>query len=450
MPLPTWSLRCWPLVILCGLCVVLVLAGCAPAAAPTTAPDGAPTNAAAAPESAAPSEVSFMVFGDPGELKAYQAIVDMFESRNPDVDIELIHIPSQGDYRQRLGTDFAAGTAADVVLLNYRRVVPFAAKDAIVPLGPYIAASEVVSGTAFYPETLSAFTWNSNIWCLPQNLSSLVVYYNKDLFKAAGVPEPTADWTWDDFLAAAKALTQDTDGDGTIDQYGLGTEVTFLRLAPFVWQNGGEIVDDPYLPSFLTLNSPAAKEAFQWFVDLQTVHHVVPDAVAEEAESSESRFLNGRNAMHLQSRRIVPTTRESATFDWDVAPLPQNKQAATVLHSDGYCMAATTKNKDAAWRLIEFANSPEGQEIVAATGRTVPSIKSVAESPAFLDPNVKPANARVWLDVLPVLRNMPITDTWIDVETVVDSELERAYYGQATVDEAIQAAMTRAQEYLEE
>ena len=124
--------------------------------------------------------------------------------------------------------------------------------------------------------------------------------------------------------------------------------------------------------------------------------------------------------------------------------------AATVLHSDGYCMAATTQNKDAAWRLIEFANSSEGQQIVAATGRTVPSMRAVAESPAFLDPAAKPARSRVWLDVLPVLHNMPITATWIDVETIVDSELERAYYGQATVDEAIRAAMPRAQEYLVE
>lgn len=443
--------RRWPLAVLCGLCIVVVLSGCvpvtAPAAAPTSAPGTAPTSA---PEAAATTAVSFMVFGDPAELKAYQNIVDSFEAQNPDVDVELIHIPSQTDYRQRLGTDFAAGTAADVVLLNYRRVVPFAAKDALVPLDSYLAASQTVSTTAFYTETLSAFTWNENIWCLPQNLSSLVVYYNKDLFEAAGVPEPTADWTWDDFVAAAKALTLDTDGDGTIDQYGLGTEVSFLRLAPFIWQNGGEIVDDPYRPTVLTLDMPESREAFQWFVDLQTKEHVVPDAAAEEAEDSESRFINGRNAMHLQSRRIVPTLRESAAFDWDVAPLPQNKQAATVLHSDGYCMAATTKNKDAAWRLIEFANSPEGQEIVAATGRTVPSIKSVAESPSFLDPNTKPANARVWLDVLPILRNMPVTETWIDVESIVDSELERAYYGQATVDEAIEAAMTRAREYLGE
>ena len=127
----------------------------------------------------------------------------------------------------------------------------------------------------------------------------------------------------------------------------------------------------------------------------------MPDAVQEAAEGSESRFQNGRLGMFLNSRRGVPTYREIEAFDWDVAPLPQNKQRAGILHADAYCMAAATENKDAAWTFIEFANSAEGQTIIAASGRTVPSLKAVAESPAFLDPNAKPARSDVFLNVHP-------------------------------------------------
>jgi multiple sugar transport system substrate-binding protein len=105
-----------------------------------------------------------------------------------------------------------------------------------------------------------------------------VVYYNKNLFDQAGVAYPQAGWSWDDFLKAAQALTKDTNGDGATDQYGVGTELEAIRLAPFVWQNGGEIVDDPAKPTRLALDTPAATEAFQWFVDLQVKHHVAPDA----------------------------------------------------------------------------------------------------------------------------------------------------------------------------
>jgi multiple sugar transport system substrate-binding protein len=196
-------------------------------------------------------------------------------------------------------------------------------------------------------------------------------------------------------------------------------------------------------PIRLALDARPAREAIEWFVDLQVKHHVVPDAIAESAESSESRFLGGRTAMFLNSRRGVPTYRQIDDFDWDVAALPRREQAAGILHSDAYCMAAATEDKEAAWTFIEYANSPEGQEIVARSGRTVPSLIEVAESPAFLDAAQKPANSHVFIDTIPVLRGVPVMATWVDVEELAGDELERAFYGDASVDEAIAAMVSR-------
>lgn len=395
------------------------------------------------PSAAAPSgPVSFMVFGDPAEIAAYQTLVDAFEAANPAVDVELIEVPSQGDYRQRLGQDLAAGTPADVVLINYRNQSAFSAKGQLTPLSDRLRASAMLDETDFYPEAFDGYLWRGEVMCIPQNQSSLAVYLNTDLFAEAGVALPAADWTWDDLLATAEALTKDLDGDGTIDQYGLGTEASLMRLAPFIWQNGGEVVNNPLEPSGLGLDSANSRQAFQWFVDLQTVHHVVPDAIAEEAEDSESRFLNGRTAMFLQSRRIVPAVRE-VTFGWDVAGLPQQKEAADVLHSDGYCLPSASKNPDAAWALIEYANSPDGQQVIARTGRTVPSNEAVANSEAYLDPSQPPANAQAWLDAIPTIRRFPLIATWPDIEEIANEEIERAFYGNATVDEAIVSMLAR-------
>jgi multiple sugar transport system substrate-binding protein len=388
-------------------------------------------------------EVSFMVFGDPAELAAYKGLVDAFESRAPEIDVELIHIPDQGDYRARLGADFAAGTPADVVLINYRRHAPFAAAGLLEPLAPYLRTSDLIAEEDFYQEALDPFKWNGQLMCIPQNLSSLVVYYNKALFDDAGLPYPGDTWTWDEFLDTAKALTKDTDGDGQTDQFGLGTEVSIFRLAPFIWQNGGELVDFPLSPTRLALDSVEAREAVQWFTDLQNLHHVVPNAAEEAAEGSEGRFQNGRTAMFLNSRRGTPTYREITGFDWDVAALPRREQPAGILHSDGYCMPTTARDKDATWKFIEFANSAEGQTIIARSGRTVPSLVEVASSPAFLDPNARPANGQVFLSTLPDIRAVPIVPGWVDIEELTAAELERAYYGTATVDEVIQSAINR-------
>lgn len=398
---------------------------------------------------AAEGRVTFMVFGDPAEVAAYEALVAAFEDAHPDIDVELSYVADQGEYRQRLAAAFSARNAPDVMLLNYRRFATFAGEGGLEPLGDYLAQSERLDEAAFYPTAIESFHYAGQLWCIPQNLSSLVIYYNRDLFDAAGLPYPQAGWTWDEFLATAQSLTRDLDGDGVIDQYGVGVTPNLFRLAPFIWQNGGVLVDDQERPTRLTLDSPAALEAFQWFVDLQVRHHVAPDAVAESAESGERRFQHGRLAMYFNSRRGVPTYRTIESFAWDVAPLPQRQQAAGILHSDGYCMAATAADKAAAWTFIEFANAAEGQTLIAATGRTVPSLRAVAESPAFLTPDLAPANSRAFLDDLGALGRVPTTATWAWIEEVASREIERAFYGQATVAEAAAEAIARTQSYFE-
>lgn len=409
-----------------------------------------PSNAARSGDvTGAAGDVSFMVFGDPAELAAYRALVDAFRADRPAVNVRLVHIPDQSAYRERLGNDFAAGTPADIMLINYRRFAPFADAGVLQPLGAYLERSTHINETDFYSQAIEPFTYGGELWCIPQNLSSLVVFYNTALFDAAGLDYPSPDWTWDEFLQTAIALTKDADGDGTNEQFGLGTEASLFRVAPFIWQNDGTLVDFEGHPTRLAIDRPRALDAVRFFVELQTVHHVVPNAAEEASEDSETRFQNGRTAMFLNSRRGVPAYREITAFDWDVASLPRNREAAGILHSDAFCMASATRSKDAAWSFIEYASSVNGQTILARSGRTVPSLKAVAESAAFLDPGAAPASGRVFLDSIPVIRRVPVHPGWVDVETTSSEELERAFYGQVSVEEAMRAAVQQSIEDFE-
>jgi multiple sugar transport system substrate-binding protein len=179
------------------------------------------------------------------------------------------------------------------------------------------------------------------------------------------------------------------------------------------------------------------------------VHGVAPDAVQEKAEASESRFLNGRLGMFLNSRRGVPTYRTIDGFAWDVAPLPVGKVGpAGILHADAFCMTKATENKDAAWTFIEYANSVAGQTILAKSGRTVPSLKAVAESPIFLEPDLPPANNKgAFIDTIPYIRAVPVTASWVDIEATVSEEFERAFHGDSTLDASIDAAVVRTLEF---
>ena len=373
-------------------------------------------------------DVSFMVFGDPEEIQAYRDVIAAYENENADVDVKMIEASDRDDLIARLSTSFAAGTPPDLFLLNYRFYAQFAARDVLEPIEDRVDDSDLFQQEDFYEEAMNAFRFNDKLTCLPQNISSLVVYYNKNLLKEAGVAEPKEGWKWDDMVAAAKKLTKDSNGDGKAETYGLGIEASLIRVAPFVWSNGGELVDSDEKPTHFTLDTPEAQVALERLLQLHVTDKVTPSDEEVEAEDDETRFQNGRLAMVLSSRRSTPTFRTIQNFDWDVAALPQHTEQAGILHSDAYCLTKASENKDAAWSFMEYALGPEGAPIVAKSGRTVPSLKSVAESDAFLDPTAKPANSQVFLDTIPVIRQVPSISTWPEIEDAASPILEEAYY----------------------
>ena len=392
--------------------------------------------------------VSLLLSGDPAEIAAYREMIAGFHATSPGVAVTLIPASDRDELLTRLSTSISAGTPPDLFLVNYRFFAQYAVRGALEPIESRLAASSVISESDYFPEAIEAFRWDGKLHCLAQNVSSLVVYYNRDLFLAAGVAEPPDSWTWDEMVTAAHTLTKDLDGDGTIDQHGLGVEPILARLAPFVWSNEGEIVDDVEAPTSLSFRSPDAGFALLRFLDLGGGGDaeeggagpslaVIPSDEQVESEDLESRFMNGRLAMYLSSRRATPTFRTIEGIDWDVAPLPHHRTPSGVLHSDGYCLTAGSKAKDAAWRFLEYANGSEGQRIMAASGRTVPSLKAVASSDAFLDPAEKPARSKVFVDGLSTLRAFPKVSTWPEVEDAADVILEQGMYGGLSFEDVI-------------
>jgi multiple sugar transport system substrate-binding protein len=381
--------------------------------------------------------VTVLVSGDPAELQAYRDVAAAFERGDPGIDVRLIEVAERDDLILRLSTSVAAGDPPDLFLLNYRYYGQFAANGSLEPVEPYLADSGALSADDFYPEAMDPFRFGGVQTCLPQNVSSLVVYYNRDLFEAAGVTVPADGWEWRQMVARATELTRDDDGDGTVDVYGLGVDPEIIRVAPLVWSNGAELVDDTERPTRFTLSDPAATEAVQLFLDLRALHAVVPTDEEAESRDLESRFLDGQLAMLMESRRVTPTLRTITDFRWDVAPLPVLERPAGILHSDAYCMTAASDHHDAAWRYLEFALGPEGQRIAAETGRTVPSLVDVANSDAFLDPGRAPVSSQVFLDAIPVIRAVPHVSTWPEIEDAANALLEEAFYGEGSAAEVV-------------
>ncbi len=386
------------------------------------------------------ARISFMAFGEPEEIRAFKDVIAAYEEEEPSTTVQLVEASDRDDLLARLGTAFSGGTPPDLFLINYRYYGQFAARDVLEPIASRLEGSDVFEESDFYEPAVDAFRWRGELTCLPQNISSLVVYYNRDAFQRYGVAEPQAGWSWDEMVEKAVRLTKNTDGKGRFELYGLGVEPSIIRVAPFVWSNGGEIVDDEDQPTRMTFDTPEAVDALTRFFELRQVHGVIPTEQEVEAEDDETRFMNGRLAMLLSSRRVTPTFRTIENFDWDVAPLPRLRRAAGILHSDAYCLTKASDEKDAAWRFMQYALGPEGQTVVARSGRTVPSLKEIAQSPAFLDPEAKPKSSRVFLDGIPDIRRVPSVSTWPEIEDAVEPLLEQGLYRGAPPERVAQQA----------
>ena len=146
------------------------------------------------------------------------------------------------------------------------------------------------------------------------------------------------------------------------------------------------------------------------------------------AQGLEERFAAGSLAMLLSSRRETPGFREVAGLDFDVAAFPVAAEPATLLHSDAFCISRGGDRVAAAADFVAFATGTQGQTLAALSGRSVPALKAVADSPAFLSPGRPPASSQVFLDAIPTIRALPSWPTWTEVEDLAEVSLQRVIW----------------------
>ena len=376
-------------------------------------------------ERATASRITVQAAGGEGELAALQEVIDAFEASKPGTTVEFTGIPSQGDHVAKLATGFAGGAPPDVFLLNYRRIGQFAERGVLAPadLGP-------IPREALYPGPVEAFTIGGELVCLPQNASSSVVYVNPALFEQAGVDLPADDWTWEDLETAAQVL--DAEGVPAI-----GFDAEIRTVAPFVWTTGGEVVDDTAAPTRMVLDRPEGREALTYLERLQDYG---VDATSRAAVEPADQFAQGDLAMFLDSRRAVPNFRGTEGLTFDVVPLPRadaGTPSRSLLATDAWCVS---KGAPAiATELAQYAVGSTGGAVLARSGRTVPSLRSLAESPDFLAPDQDPRSSRVFLDVLPDLRRLPNVRQEDEAEEFANDLLAQYFAGEADLDATVAA-----------
>ena len=345
----------------------------------------APTVVVAAPDEEKPSvEGAVTVTFNPGvgvlNAQAYRTAAQQFQELHPGIQVE-IQMPDLNDPSISLQS---IAESADC----FQWIPDIQNPDnqaAILGMKPFLDADPSFTTDDFYPSVLDRFVWQGQLWGLPAELQPFVIEYNKDLFDAAAVDAPALDWTTDDFLELAAALTQ---GEGDAKQYGFVPqffEVNDLLL--LIELRGAQLVDEDADPPTLILNDPITVEAVRWYAGLSTEYKVKPVLLADIAD-----YLTQANTVFLEREALISEGRAAMwthmgtpaigdardQLDIGVAPLPAGVYGASGSGTaTGYFISAQTESRQASWQWITFLTQQPGLT------QGLPAHRSVAESDAY-------------------------------------------------------------------
>jgi multiple sugar transport system substrate-binding protein len=377
--------------------------------------------------------IDYMTFSAaPNYIEELEATIAAFEAEHPDIDVEYETL-AFGDYFTKLQTVVAAGRAPDAFELNYENFVTYAEKGALHDLTPLLAADSGFDPGVYNPTALAAFTHDGKQYGLVESFSNVVLFYNKDLFDAAGVAYPSADWTWEDELEAAKKLT----GNGV---WGTFAPIQFWEFYKTIAQNGGSILSED--KSAVTIDSPENVETLTWMIDKIVTHKVTPSDVDMAGQSSEDLFKAGKIAMLRTGIWLLGDFVENAKFNWDIALEPGNTQKAHHFFANGVAISANSDHPQQAYEWIKFLTSSKPAiEIRIGAGWELPAVADASYIQGYLD-QPQPESREVVFEALDSAVVPPVIGNWNQLTDVVGKELEAAKLGQKTPEQALKDART--------
>lgn len=394
--------------------------------------------------------IKVSIWGTPEEIGILNKVVAEWQPSHPNIEIKLEHTP-YASYISKVLTRIAGGAAPDIIFSSVDTFVDFYNKGAFLDLKPFIDNDPNFKLDDFFPSIIDRFTIDGGIYCIPRDVAPFAcIFYNKDLFDAAGVSYPKDDWNWNDLLETSKKLTL-TDELGRVEQYGFFT----WAWMNFIYSNGANMVDDVRQPTRLALDDPKALEALQFVTDLALKHKVSPTQTALRTlgMGSQQLFMSGKLAMYGSGIWETPIFRKITTFEWDVAMFPKspsgNRGFAT--GGAGYCILKGTKHPQEAWEVIKCLSGPTGQIIMAEEGLAQPASRVIAEGEHWAQSPKPPKNKSMLNEATQHVVYFPFHENWRRVnDSLIGQEFDLMFNGQVTPEEAVAKITPAANALLQE
>ncbi len=317
--------------------------------------------------------------------KIVDGMVNDFEKGHPDIKIKSIYAGSYQDSVAKALTAYKGGNAPQLAVLLSTDMFTLIDEGAIVPFDPMVKTdSDKKWMNGFYKAFMANSQTGGKTWGIPFQRSTIVMYYNKDLFKQAGLNPDAPPATWEELASQAKKLTK-TDSAGQVTQWGLeipsGGSFAYWLFQALTTPNDAILANPD--GNEVYLDKPAVVQALQFWHDLAYKDKVMPTGTIDWGTTPKD-FLVGKTAMMWTTTGNLTNVRKNAKFDFGVAPMPKAKRGGSPTGGGNFYLfeSATPAQRQAAYEFVKWMTSPENAAAWSiATGY-------VAVSPAAWDTDI--------------------------------------------------------------
>ena len=291
--------------------------------------------------------------------KIVDGLVADFQKENPDIKVNAIYAGNYNDARIKALAALKSGDPAQLSVMFSIDIYELIEQDAIVAFDDIATSADDKEWLkSFYPALMENGRTQDKTWGIPFQRSTIVMYYNKDAFRAAGLDPENPPATWDELVAAGKKLTKKSGNN--VAQWGMmipSTGYPYWMFGALTMQNDQVLMNgDGNKTNF---DAPATVESLQFWKDLGEKHGVMPAGVIEWGTLRQN-FLEQKTAIMWHSTGNLTAVKKNAKFDFGVAMLPAKKRRGTPTGGGNFYIfkKSSAEEKAAALKLVKFLTQP--------------------------------------------------------------------------------------------
>ena len=422
-----------------------------PSAAPATPPPATQAPATPAPASEGPTAtpapsvdttpVTIVVWDYYGEATPIKPAIAGFALEYPWITVKYEAL-DWDSMNEKFAVGVSAGAAPDVATLDMTWIPTLASNGVLEDLSAL--SGGMLNGASiadqFEPGGNEAMQYDGKYVTMLFDFDAYALYYRADQFEKKGIAIPK---TWDELRAAAKALAEDTNGDGKPDKYLYQVWPDAFHWAQFLFQNGGSILTaDNTAAAFNSAEGVASLESYKGFIDDKSGMYWGPDQGDQMAAFKDDTLGMFQNGPYMMG--VLKSGAPEMGGKWKVALAPYSKQPGSYLGGTGLGIPVAAAHKEAAWLFIQYMMRPEQQVGVFTYAGAAPATTAALQSPEVSKPDPYfggDAPFGIFLDTMKTATHFPYVKAWSEIQTpTIDDAVAATLLGQASAKEALDSA----------